>query len=300
MTDTTSTHPAPATDPRFHRRDGARPRLPADGPRDRRGRRAHVLVERPRAARQPRAQGAAHKDPTKPRAMALAEPRADGVDRAAARPHRGRRARPGRRARRGPHHGARGLRPATRDHFALRVAGDSMIGAGIFDGDIVVIRSQRSRDATATSSPRSCPARPRTRRPSSGSATTAPGSCSSRRTRRWSRSRCPTGASWARSSPSCASSDPGRSGLAAVDRVARIGGAGVGASLASHEVVAGSVHGVDRVVANPIHAADRRPCLRRPMSLPWPAETRSLPWLAVDGVVALRPTHRCRPAGHLA
>ena len=29
-----------------------------------------------------------------------------------------------------------------RDHFALRVVGDSMIGAGIFDGDVVVVRSQ--------------------------------------------------------------------------------------------------------------------------------------------------------------
>jgi len=29
-------------------------------------------------------------------------------------------------------------------HFALRVAGESMIGAGIFDGDVVVVRSQRS------------------------------------------------------------------------------------------------------------------------------------------------------------
>jgi repressor LexA len=28
------------------------------------------------------------------------------------------------------------------DHFALRVAGDSMIGAGILDGDVVVVRSQ--------------------------------------------------------------------------------------------------------------------------------------------------------------
>jgi repressor LexA len=32
------------------------------------------------------------------------------------------------------------------DHFALRVTGDSMIGAGIFDGDIVVIRSSRRAD----------------------------------------------------------------------------------------------------------------------------------------------------------
>lgn len=29
-----------------------------------------------------------------------------------------------------------------REHFALRVAGDSMIGAGIMDGDIVVVRRQ--------------------------------------------------------------------------------------------------------------------------------------------------------------
>jgi repressor LexA len=29
-----------------------------------------------------------------------------------------------------------------RDHFALTVSGDSMIGAGIFDGDMVVIRQQ--------------------------------------------------------------------------------------------------------------------------------------------------------------
>jgi repressor LexA len=29
------------------------------------------------------------------------------------------------------------------DHFALRVTGDSMIGAGIFDGDIVIVRSTR-------------------------------------------------------------------------------------------------------------------------------------------------------------
>jgi repressor LexA len=30
------------------------------------------------------------------------------------------------------------------EHFALRVTGDSMIGAGILDGDMVVIRSQES------------------------------------------------------------------------------------------------------------------------------------------------------------
>jgi repressor LexA len=31
---------------------------------------------------------------------------------------------------------------AEEEHFALRVAGDSMVGAGIFDGDVVVIRRQ--------------------------------------------------------------------------------------------------------------------------------------------------------------
>jgi repressor LexA len=32
------------------------------------------------------------------------------------------------------------------DHFALRVVGDSMIGAGILDGDVVVVRSQSEAD----------------------------------------------------------------------------------------------------------------------------------------------------------
>jgi repressor LexA len=32
------------------------------------------------------------------------------------------------------------------DHFALRVTGDSMIGAGIFDGDIVIVRATRRAD----------------------------------------------------------------------------------------------------------------------------------------------------------
>jgi repressor LexA len=30
------------------------------------------------------------------------------------------------------------------EHFALSVTGDSMVGAGIFDGDVVIVRSQRS------------------------------------------------------------------------------------------------------------------------------------------------------------
>jgi repressor LexA len=32
----------------------------------------------------------------------------------------------------------------TKDVFGLRIQGDSMIGAGIFDGDIVIIRKQQS------------------------------------------------------------------------------------------------------------------------------------------------------------
>jgi repressor LexA len=84
--------------------------------------------------------GLLHKDPTKPRAMTLSEPRAEGVlvplvGRIAA--------------------GAPVLADehveeyltvpmgfaGTADHFALRVQGDSMAGAGILDGDVVVVRS---------------------------------------------------------------------------------------------------------------------------------------------------------------
>jgi repressor LexA len=86
--------------------------------------------------------GLLHKDPTKPRAMALSEPRAEGV----AVPLLGRIAA-----------GApvlavdhveeylsvpKGFTRDDAEHFALTVAGDSMIGAGIFDGDLVVVRAQ--------------------------------------------------------------------------------------------------------------------------------------------------------------
>lgn len=83
------------------------------------------------------------KDPTKPRAMALSEPKADAV----AVPLLGRIAA-----------GAPTLAVENVDeyvavphgfagdegHFALHVSGDSMIGAGIFDGDVVVVRAQDS------------------------------------------------------------------------------------------------------------------------------------------------------------
>jgi repressor LexA len=87
-------------------------------------------------------QGKLHKDPTKPRAMTLAEPRADGVTV----PLLGRIAA-----------GVplladeqvedylsvpRGYAAAGADNFALTVSGDSMNGAGIFDGDVVVVRAQ--------------------------------------------------------------------------------------------------------------------------------------------------------------
>ena len=84
------------------------------------------------------------KDPTKPRAMTLAEPKADGI------------AVPllGRIAAGAPTLAAenveeyvsvpRGFAQGDAPHFALRVSGDSMIGAGIFDGDLVVARTQAS------------------------------------------------------------------------------------------------------------------------------------------------------------
>jgi repressor LexA len=86
------------------------------------------------------------KDATKPRAMALSEPKADG----AVVPLLGRIAA-----------GAPTLADehvedhitvpqsfvsGNADHFALRIAGDSMIGAGILDGDLVVIKAQSAAD----------------------------------------------------------------------------------------------------------------------------------------------------------
>ena len=84
------------------------------------------------------------KDPAKPRAMTLAEPKADAV------------AVPllGRIAAGAPTLAAehvedyvsvpRSFAKGDTPHFALRVSGDSMIGAGIFDGDLVVAKAQSS------------------------------------------------------------------------------------------------------------------------------------------------------------
>jgi repressor LexA len=85
--------------------------------------------------------GLLHKDPTKPRAMTLAEPRAGSVTVPLV----------GRIAAGSPiladehveeHLAVPEGYADDRDHFALTVAGDSMIDAGIFDGDVVVVRSQ--------------------------------------------------------------------------------------------------------------------------------------------------------------
>jgi repressor LexA len=82
------------------------------------------------------------KDPTKPRAMALAaEPKAPSI----AVPVVGRIA-AGAPILAEEHVEEYVAVPETfaddREHFALRVSGDSMIGAGIVDGDLVVVRAQ--------------------------------------------------------------------------------------------------------------------------------------------------------------
>lgn len=85
--------------------------------------------------------GLLRKDPTKPRAMTLAEPRAASVTVPVV----------GRIAAGAPILAEQNVEEHLavpegfaddRDHFALTVAGDSMIGAGILDGDVVVVRSQ--------------------------------------------------------------------------------------------------------------------------------------------------------------
>ncbi len=85
--------------------------------------------------------GMLHKDPTKPRAMTLSEPRAGAVTVPVV----------GRIAAGSPllaeehiedHIAMPEGYADDHDHFALTVTGDSMMGAGIFDGDLVVVRSQ--------------------------------------------------------------------------------------------------------------------------------------------------------------
>ena len=71
-----------------------------------------------------------------------------------------------------------GMLTASGDCFLLKVRGESMIDAGILDGDYVVVRRQDDA-AMARSWPRSSMAR---RRPSSGCAASAGASGSIRRT----------------------------------------------------------------------------------------------------------------------
>jgi repressor LexA len=86
--------------------------------------------------------GLLHKDPTKPRAMTLAEPKAAAVTVPLL----------GRIAAGAPTLAAEDVDEYLAvprsfadgpDHFALHVRGDSMIGAGIMDGDVVIVRSQQ-------------------------------------------------------------------------------------------------------------------------------------------------------------
>jgi repressor LexA len=85
--------------------------------------------------------GYLHKDPTKPRAITTNDPRPGGVVVPLL----------GRIAAGAPILAAEHVEEHLTvpmgfadgaDHFALRVAGDSMVGAGILDGDIVLVRSQ--------------------------------------------------------------------------------------------------------------------------------------------------------------
>ncbi len=92
--------------------------------------------------------GLLHKDPTKPRAIGLAEtdePKPEGVVVPLI----------GRIAAGSPVLAAENVEEHLTvpmgfaegvDHFALRVAGDSMIGVGILDGDVVVVRRQDDAD----------------------------------------------------------------------------------------------------------------------------------------------------------
>jgi repressor LexA len=89
--------------------------------------------------------GLLHKDPTKPRAMTLSEPRVEGVVVPLV----------GRIAAGAPVMAAENVEEyltvpmgfaSDAEHFALRVRGDSMTGAGILDGDVVVVRSGEAAD----------------------------------------------------------------------------------------------------------------------------------------------------------
>ena len=95
-------------------------------------------------------EGYLRRDPTKPRAIEVRyDPSSKAADGRPAGPQRPARRRRGRRHRRaGPARTSRSCSPCPRTSpgtgslFMLRVRGDSMIEAGIFDGDYVVVRQQ--------------------------------------------------------------------------------------------------------------------------------------------------------------
>jgi repressor LexA len=89
--------------------------------------------------------GLLHKDPTKPRAMTLSEPRPEGAVVPVL----------GRVAAGTPILATENVEEyltvpmgfvSGAEHFALRVRGDSMVGAGILDGDVVVVRAGEAAD----------------------------------------------------------------------------------------------------------------------------------------------------------
>ena len=146
--------PEAARGPRDHREAHAGPGLPAVGPRDRRGGRPHLAVDRPRP-------------PGRPAEARLPAPRPHQApgDRGPVGPDLRRRHRAPARCATcpssatwppaptcSPRRTSRSCCPLPADFtgdgelFMLRVRGDSMIDAGILDGDYVVCRSQSTAD----------------------------------------------------------------------------------------------------------------------------------------------------------
>ena len=201
-------HPPPASGADVHRTADPRPWLPAVGARDRRGGRPHLTVD----GAQPPAHAAERS------ATCAATRPSRGPSRCAGIPTRGRSWSAARCATCpssatsppaptcSPRRTSRSCIPLPADFtgegdlFMLRVRGESMIEAGILDGDYVVAeQGDRRRTPTTSSSPGS----PAARRPSSAIAATDRRHPHARRTRRWSRwsSTPPTCSSTARSSP---------------------------------------------------------------------------------------------------
>ena len=201
-------HGPPAPGARLHRAADARPRLPAVGPRDRRGHRAHVAVhgaQPPQHAAAPRLpaprpdQAAGHRGALGPQLR-----RRDGAPAGPPRPARRRRRRRHRRARRGERRGAApGPGRLHRRGRAVHAAGARRLDDRRRHPRRRLRRSPSSsrRPTTATSSSPASPAARRRSRRSPGAG--GDGRRSPRPTRRWSRwsSTRATSSSTAGSSP---------------------------------------------------------------------------------------------------